>query len=74
MRAVIVPAVFFVISSSAFAAEPQAGNAAGKPLAVATVTVLTSKAAVQKVVRATAIETAVAEGSLEKFGSCCLPQ
>jgi hypothetical protein len=76
MRAAIVLAGFFLVSSSALTAEPQMKNAARKPVvvAVAVTTVPTHKAATQKVVRAAAIETPVAEGSLEKFGSCCLPQ
>ena len=73
MRGAIVLAVCFLVSSSAFTAEPQV-NAARKPVVVAMVTVPTPKTAAQKVVSAAAIETAVAKGSLEKFGSCCLPQ
>jgi hypothetical protein len=74
MRAAIIPAVCVLFSSSVFTAEPQVKNAAGKPVLVAMVAAPAPSATARKVGRAAAIETAVPEGSLEKFGSCCLPQ
>jgi hypothetical protein len=74
MRAAIILAVCVLFSSPAFTAGQQAKNAAGKPVLVAMVAAPAASAAARKVGRAVAIETAVPEGSLEKFGSCCLPQ
>ena len=59
MRAAIVLAGCFLISSSVFAAEPQ--YAAKKKPVVA-------------VAKGATIETPIAEGSLEKFGASGLPQ
>ncbi len=75
MRAAILVAGCFLISSSVFAAGPQANaNTAMKPVVVALAPIPAHKAAVHKVTRAAAIETPIAEGSLEKFGATGLPQ
>lgn len=78
MRAAILVAGCFLISSSAFAAEPQLNtNTAVKPVVVALATMPTThkdKAAAHKATRVAAVETPIAEGSLEKFGATGLPQ
>ena len=75
MRAAIALAGCFLISSSVFAAEPQANDTAKmKPFVVALAKVPTHKAAAPKVKSVAATETPIAEGSLEKFGSTGLPQ
>jgi hypothetical protein len=80
MRAAIALAGCFLISSSVFAGEPQLNDTAKmKPFVVALAKMPTQKAAAQKaaahkVTTGAAIETRVAEGSLEKFGATGLPQ
>ena len=75
MRAAIALAGCFLISSSVFAAEPQLNDTAKmKPFVVALAKMPTHKAAAHKVTTGAAIETQVAEGSLEKFGATGLPQ
>lgn len=75
MRAAIALAGCFLISSSVFAAEPQLNDTAKmKPLVVALAKMPTHKAAAHQVTRGAAIETPIAEGSLEKFGATGLPQ
>ena len=75
MRAAIALAGCFLISSSALAAEPQLNDTAKmKPFVVALAKMPTHKAAAHKVTRGAAIETPIAEGSLEKFGATGLPQ
>jgi hypothetical protein len=59
MRAAILVAGCFLISSSVFAAEPQIRSTVTKPVAVAT---------------GASPEKAVPQGSLEMFGSVGLPQ
>jgi hypothetical protein len=61
MRAAIVLVGCFLISSSAFAVEPQY-IAKKKPVVAAALT------------KGATTETPVAEGSLEKFGASGLPQ
>lgn len=79
MRATIVLAGCFLISASSFAAEQQPA-AKLKPVVVALATTPTAhqsaarKAAASQVTRGAAIETPVAEGSLEKFGATGLAQ
>jgi hypothetical protein len=75
MRAAIALAGCFLISSSVLAAEPQLNNTAKmKPIVVALAKMPAHKAAAHKVTTGAAIETPVAEGSLEKFGATGLPQ
>ena len=75
MRATIALAGCFLISSSVFAGEPQLNDTAKmKPFVVALAKMPTHKAAAHKVTTGAAIETQVAEGSLEKFGATGLPQ
>ena len=75
MRAAILVAGCFLVASSTFAAEPQTNaSAALKPVVVALAPVQAHKAVAHKVTRAAAIETPIAEGSLEKFGATGLPQ
>jgi hypothetical protein len=75
MRAAILVAGCFLISSSAFAVEPQLNtNTAVKPVVVALATMPTPKAVARETTRGAAIETPMTEGSLEKFGSTGLPQ
>jgi hypothetical protein len=75
MRATILVAGCFLISTSAFAAEPQANaNTAMKPVVVALAPMQAHKAAAHKATRVAAIETLIAEGNLEKFGATGLPQ
>jgi hypothetical protein len=74
MRATIVLAACFLISSSVFAAEPQ-HTAKTTPVVVALAAVPAHKVVVvRQAARAAAAETPVAEGSLEKFGATGLPQ
>ena len=74
MRATIVLASCFLFSASVFAAEPQRA-AKMKPVVVAQATMPTThKAAAREVTRGAAIESSIAEGSLEKFGATGLPQ
>ena len=75
MRAAIALAGCFLISSSVLAGDPQVNNTAKmKPFVVALAKMPTHKAAAHKDKRVAAIETPIAEGSLEKFGSTGLPQ
>ncbi len=75
MRAAILVAGCFLISPSVFAAETQANaSTAMKPVVVALARMPAHKAAAHKVTRTAAIETPIAEGSLEKFGATGLPQ
>ncbi len=75
MRAAILVAGYFLISSSVFAVEPQPNtNTAMKPVVVALATLPTPKAVAHKATRVAAVETPIAAGSLEKFGATGLPQ
>ena len=75
MRAAILVAGCFLVASSTFAAEPQVNaSTAMKPVVVALAPAQAHKAAAHKVTRAAAIETPIAEGSLEKFGATGLPR